>query len=312
MKWIILMSALTLLSAQKPKLVMHTDLTDLNQMTLKNVAIAWEIPVKANGNHYYRYNTRSKLGFDSLDLVKDKNHGLIMMAFDADGDIYQSIYSDAENIKHHIDDATHWFGLQGMKDSYEALLELGKRLDNMDRVYGYLVHHGYHDRTLKMLTDAIENSSSIKEKSNLIFWIGKIPSQNALNYLDQVYLKTRSDKLKEKVIFAYYVNDKETAYKRLVFMAKNDTDHDMRKKAIFWLSQKAGEKVQELFNQIVYSDDDLKVRESAVFALYQMKDEASLKRIVKSSNDYRIRKKALFWLGQLGVSADYFDAIINN
>jgi HEAT repeat protein len=64
----------------------------------------------------------------------------------------------------------------------------------------------------------------------------------------------------------------------------------------------AGEAATKGLNDLVGEDDlDREVRKQAVFALSQQRDKAgvpSLIRVVRTSKDPEIRKTALFWLAQ--------------
>ena len=66
------------------------------------------------------------------------------------------------------------------------------------------------------------------------------------------------------------------------------------------------------------TDEDLEVRKSAVFALSQLKGDAgvvALIDVVKNSKDPEVRKNALFWLGQKNdprVLAMFEDILLKN
>jgi HEAT repeat protein len=75
-----------------------------------------------------------------------------------------------------------------------------------------------------------------------------------------------------------------------------------RTSAIFWLAHAAGEKATEGLVSLVDADsDELEVRRAAVFALSQVKGDASLDalmEIARTHSEPEIRKHAMFWLGQ--------------
>jgi len=75
-----------------------------------------------------------------------------------------------------------------------------------------------------------------------------------------------------------------------------------RSKAIFWLGQAAGEAASTALDSIVHDNrGDREVRKKAIFALSQRsKDEGvpALIRIARANPDPELRKTALFWLGQ--------------
>jgi hypothetical protein len=77
---------------------------------------------------------------------------------------------------------------------------------------------------------------------------------------------------------------------------------DRRGKAIFWLGQAAGTAAAQVLDSVVADDlGDHEIRKQAVFALSQRSaDEAvpALIRIARTNQDPELRKTAIFWLGQ--------------
>jgi len=75
-----------------------------------------------------------------------------------------------------------------------------------------------------------------------------------------------------------------------------------QRSAVFWLGQAAGEAATRGLTELVDdSSVEIEVKESAVFALSQLRrDEgvAALIRIARTHASPSVRKKALFWLGQ--------------
>ena len=112
-----------------------------------------------------------------------------------------------------------------------------------------------------------------------------------------------SGKGAEQAIFPTTIADSVVVWPRLLEIAKDDShEKAVRKQAVFWVSQAAGEKATAGLVEIVgdkVADSD--VRLQAVFALSQRpKDEAvpALLNVAQTSRDPKIRKQAIFWLGQ--------------
>jgi HEAT repeat protein len=78
----------------------------------------------------------------------------------------------------------------------------------------------------------------------------------------------------------------------------------VRKKAIFWLGQKASQESVKTLKEVVDKpEEDVEIKDSAVFAISQLpKDKAvpMLVAIAKENKSPSVRKKAIFWLGQTG------------
>lgn len=146
--------------------------------------------------------------------------------------------------------------------------------------------------------------------------LGTVPAKDAVDYLlDDL---ARADgKVAGEAIFPATIADSVTVWPRLLNLAKDDSrTKDVRKQAIFWVSQAAGEKATEGLKDVVGdAATDQDVRLQAVFALSQRpKDEGvpALLDVAKGSKDPRIRKQAIFWLGQSGDprAVAYFESVL--
>lgn len=97
--------------------------------------------------------------------------------------------------------------------------------------------------------------------------------------------------------------DSVTIWPSLLRLARDaNLPSERRRSAVFWLSQ-AAEKAAENALDSVLSDNstDREVRKQAVFALSQRDPTEGVPRlihVVKTNSDPELRKAALFWLGQ--------------
>jgi HEAT repeat protein len=129
-----------------------------------------------------------------------------------------------------------------------------------------------------------------------------VGTKDAASYLLSLVAADDS-RIGEKAIFPAVLADSVTIWPDLLKIAKDDkVSRKVRRSAVFWLGQAAGDAATKGLTDIV--DDggqDQEVRESAVFALSQRpKDEGvpALIRIAKDNRDPDLRRKAIFWLGQ--------------
>jgi len=76
----------------------------------------------------------------------------------------------------------------------------------------------------------------------------------------------------------------------------------VRRQSIFWLGQKASEESVKALKAIVDdSDEETKVKESAVFAISQLPTDRAVPMLIKiarSNNNPKVRENAIFWIGQ--------------
>jgi len=107
----------------------------------------------------------------------------------------------------------------------------------------------------------------------------------------------------DQAIFAAMIADSAVVWPDLLALAKNDAVlKPVRKDAVFWLSQIAGDAATRGLTDLAEDEHgDRDVREQAVFALSQLpRDEGVpiLIHVARSNRDPALRRKALFWLGQ--------------
>jgi hypothetical protein len=132
--------------------------------------------------------------------------------------------------------------------------------------------------------------------------LGTVSARDAADYLIGL-AESHEGKIGEKAIFPVTLIDSVVVWPSLLRIARNERrPRSTRTQAVFWLGQIAGEAVTRGLNDLVAEDDvDREVRKQAVFALSQQRNREgipSLIRVVRTSRDPEIRKTALFWLAQ--------------
>jgi len=131
--------------------------------------------------------------------------------------------------------------------------------------------------------------------------VGTLPASRTAT--DLLVLAERATGDGEELITAASLADSTTIWPQLIALAhKTTVPLDTRKHAIFWLGQAAGAVAARGLDSIVRDDNgDLELRKQAVFALSQRPEEEGvpvLIRIARSNPSGEVRKSALFWLGQ--------------
>ncbi len=107
----------------------------------------------------------------------------------------------------------------------------------------------------------------------------------------------------EDAILPATLADSTVIWPALLRLARNRrVGSEVRKSAVFWLSQAAGAAIAGTLDSIASDPgSDREVRKQAVFALSQRSEGEgvpALVRIARTNRDPEIRKTALFWLGQ--------------
>lgn len=145
---------------------------------------------------------------------------------------------------------------------------------------------------------------SLEIRKQAAFAIGVSKDPSALTVLQNLYTQVKQVEVKKQIIFANFVNaNSDAATDFLIRIASTDTDREARKQAIFWLGQKAGQRVSEVLNNTIEQNDaDTEVQKEAVFAVSRRKKEEAVPMLIKIAKTHpkpEVRKQALFWLGQV-------------
>ena len=105
----------------------------------------------------------------------------------------------------------------------------------------------------------------------------------------------------EGILAAISLHEHPRVVPLLIDLARHDPSTKVRRDALFWLGQKAGEKAAAELRRAVDEDPDDEVRQHAVFAISQLPRERSvplLIELVKTHKSRAVRKRAMFWLAQ--------------
>lgn len=105
----------------------------------------------------------------------------------------------------------------------------------------------------------------------------------------------------DELVTAIALHQDERVVPTLIPLARSNKNRSVRRQAIFWLGQKAGDKAAGELRRSVDEDPDADVRQHAVFAISQLPRERGvpiLIDLVKTHKSAEVRKKAMFWLAQ--------------
>lgn len=166
---------------------------------------------------------------------------------------------------------------------------------------------------------ARDEANGLELRKQAVFSIGSGDDDAAFPALESLYTSVHSSELKKQVVFAVSINrSTDAAVSFLIDSAHREPDREVRKTAIFWLGQKAGDRSLKALGDVVNdNDEDTEVKKQAVFALSQRpKDEAIpiLIKIARTHPNGEVRKQAIFWLGQTGDerATAFFEEILRN
>ena len=139
-------------------------------------------------------------------------------------------------------------------------------------------------------------------RKQAIFWLGNARGHRGFEIVSRVVREDPSDKIREHAIFALTQNKDPKALQVVASVAHNDKSGHVRGQALFWLAQQAEKKVAEAaISDAIANDPETEVKKKAVFALTQMpagEGVPLLIQVVRNNRNPEVRKQAMFWLGQ--------------
>jgi hypothetical protein len=237
--------------------------------------------------------TRAARGQDIGSLVRQTRSGTLRLEFAAkpgvcgDGETFISMDRDIddEGGRQYIQQTSRGINFtngRGGKWDYRNCAEGPVRL-NMD------VENG----------EVVDIDTYVGGRSTQAATIVSAPA--AARYLLRLAESSSSTTVGKHAILPAVIADSIEPWPELLSIGRNDkTNREVRRSAIFWLGQAAGDKAAEGLKSVL-NDEDVEVKKSAVFALSQIRGDKSLDALIdvaKNSKDREVRKSALFWLAQ--------------
>jgi hypothetical protein len=125
---------------------------------------------------------------------------------------------------------------------------------------------------------------------------------SAQQALESLLAASQPDPVRQKAVFGLAQRNNTQALNLLVAVAHNDKSPHVRGQALFWLAQRAGQKVAEAaINDAIANDPETEVKKKALFALTQMPSGEGIPlliQVARTNRNPEVRKQAMFWLGQ--------------
>lgn len=133
----------------------------------------------------------------------------------------------------------------------------------------------------------------------------QMDAASAMPILEEI-MKKRGDEcsaeLRRKAVFLVSQKKTERTADLLLDAAKNDPDPEVQEQAVFWLSQVGGEKSVDALESILKTSHSRKVQERAIFSLSQHRSQRAGELLkdfaMRSDVPDELRGNAIFWIGQ--------------
>ncbi|NUQ20692.1 MAG: tetratricopeptide repeat protein [Gemmatimonadaceae bacterium] len=151
--------------------------------------------------------------------------------------------------------AVFWLGQHAGRDSQNLafLRTLFDQTDDEDIQNAIIqaMSQSRGDEANKWLLDVVQNTKlPVEVRKKALFWAGQRHSLDIATLIP-LYSKLDDQDLKEHFIFVLSERREAAATDKLIDIAKNDKDVEMRKKALFWLAQKNDPRAKQLLMEII-------------------------------------------------------------
>jgi hypothetical protein len=133
-----------------------------------------------------------------------------------------------------------------------------------------------------------------------LYWLTGVRPADSIDWLSTLATGDTSRRLANNATMAMALHGDPQATDRLIALARNAKSSDARGTALFWIAQRAGDKAVGTLTQAL-EDPETEVRKKAVFALSQLPKNEGVPKLIdvaRSHRDPAVRKQAMFWLGQ--------------
>lgn len=131
-----------------------------------------------------------------------------------------------------------------------------------------------------------------------IYWIESVGQGESIAFLKNA-VEHGTERGRDGALMALSLHAGATD--TLIDIARRDSSGHIRGKALFWLSQQAGEKAAAALRDAVDNDPEAEVKSKAVFGISQLPNDQSIPLLIDLLKHHRsreVRRKAAFWLGQ--------------
>ena len=148
--------------------------------------------------------------------------------------------------------AIFWLGQRKGEERFNYLRGLYTRLESIDlkdKVI-FAMSQQRDEQSMKWLVDLASNSGEpIEMRKKALFWAGQTSNSSAS--LVSMYDRMREQEMKEQMIFVLSQRRDQQALDKLMSIARNDPDREMRRKAMFWLGQSKDPRVTAFLTDMI-------------------------------------------------------------
>jgi len=137
-----------------------------------------------------------------------------------------------------------------------------------------------------------------------VFWLGDVNAAQSIDFLKTMVtgpeLNNAARDQSESALSAMALHRDAAAAAAILDLAKSGTAR-VRQRALFWIARRAESQAAGVITQAIDNDPDVEVKKQAVFALSQLPRDEGVPILIKLAGSHThpiVRKQAMFWLGQ--------------
>lgn len=148
-------------------------------------------------------------------------------------------------------------------------------------------------------------------------WIENVRPAESVALLESLVGTVNNSKsVSNNAIMAISLHADPSGLDTLFRIARTGSEARARGDALFWLAQRAGDKVAATIRERVDQDPDTDVKKKAVFALSQLPPDQGvplLIQVARTNTNPDVKRQAMFWLGQSKdrQAVDFFAEILS-
>ena len=132
-----------------------------------------------------------------------------------------------------------------------------------------------------------------------LHWFTGVRGADSVDYLETL-AAGGSRRTGNTAVMAIALHADSRATDRLIALARDNRNTNVRGTALFWVAQRAGDKAVGTLT-LALEDPETEVRKKAVFALSQLPKDEGVPKLIDVAGNHRdaaVRIQAMFWLGQ--------------
>jgi len=132
------------------------------------------------------------------------------------------------------------------------------------------------------------------------YWLSEVSGPQSVVFLKTLVNDTAAREQSEGAMAALALHRDAAAAGAILDFAKNGAPK-LRQRALFWIARRAEAQAAGIITQAIENDPDVEVKKQAVFALSQLPAGEGIPALIKLAGSHShpiVRKQAMFWLGQ--------------